>query len=545
MAINKINIENQSISTEAEALQDIISWAKDKPLWQQDALRRLCQKGVLNEADYVELMKICKNQSAAVPIASEYAPIPDAAASHVCLRGIKNVEHVNALATNQIISFEKGNGLTVIYGDNGSGKSGYARILKSACRARLNQELKILPNIYESNAGTPKAKIDFAVNDQNHSVNWVAETACDPNLSAISVFDSSTANIHVDNENEVAYNPYPMELLKQLSDAAKEIQRRLNLEIETLENQTPQSLKIPKYHQGTSVCEIISKLSLKTDITKIQALANLSEKEAKEFEILKSDLANDPELTSRKVKSTKSKLEQITSAIKVLCAAITDQQLKHVQGLHRDFVTKQTAATTAAHNLFQGEKLPQIGSECWRELWEAARKYSENTAYPDKAFPYTKNGAYCVLCHQELSVEAGQRLHGFEHFVQNETKKQENIAKIAFQDAINTLVEKSVSLKTLKELQEILGELGKNTLCNELRKITVQAKWRLRSFLRNINSDISIIPLLQEYPEERIAVVQSDLTNRIATLTAEKTSEVRKQAEKKLLELEDRSGWIS
>lgn len=543
MAINKINIKNQSTSTEAEALQDIISWAKDKPLWQQDALRRLCQKGALDEADYVELMKICKNEQTAVPIASEHAPTPDAAASHVCLRGIKNVEHVNALAANQIISFEKGNGLTVIYGDNGSGKSGYARILKSACRARLNQELKILPNIYESKAGTPKAKIDFAVNGQNHSENWVFKTACDPNLSAISVFDSSTANIHVDNENEVAYNPYPMELLKQLSDAAKEIQYRLNLEIETLENQTPQSLKIPKYHQETSVCEIISKLSLKTDITKIQALATLSEEEAKEFETLKHDLANDPELTSRKIKNNQSKLEQTTSAVKVLCAAITAQQLKHVQGLHKDFVAKQTAATTAAQNLFQDEKLPQIGSESWHILWEAARKYSENTAYPNKVFPYTKNGAHCVLCQQDLSVEAVQRLHSFEYFVQNETKKQESIAKVAFQDAMNELVAKSISLKTLRELQELLDELGKNTLSNELRIITVQAKWRLRAFRRNINSDINTIPPLLEYPEERVTVVQDELTQRIATLTAEKTSEARKQAEKKLLELEDRK-WL-
>ncbi len=488
-------------------------------------------------------MEICKNKQSAVPIASEHAPTPDAASSHVYLRGIKNVENVNALATNQVVSFEKGNGLTVIYGDNGSGKSGYARILKSACRARLHQELKILPNIYEPSAGIPKAKLDFAVNDQNHSTNWVFKTASDPNLSAISVFDSSTANIHVDNENEVAYNPYPMELLKQLSDAAKEIKGRLNLEIQTLENQTPHSLKIPKYHQDTSVFEIISKLSLKTDVGKIQALATLSEKEVKEFEILKSDLANDPEVTSRKVKSIKSKLEQTTAAIKVLCSATTDQELKQVQGLYEDFVAKQVAANTAAQNLFQGEKLPQIGSESWRALWEAARKYSENTAYPDQAYPYTKDGAHCVLCHQVLSAEAAKRLHSFEHFVQDETKQQEEIAKSALQAAINTLVQKSISLKTLRELQEILIELGKVALSNELRQITVQAKWGLRTFLRNISSNINTIPLPVEYPEERVAAVQVELTKRVATLTAEKTSEARKQAEKKLLELEDRK-WL-
>ncbi len=36
--------------------------------------------------------------------------------------------------------------MTIIYGDNGMGKSGYARILKRACRARHPGEIE--PNIY-------------------------------------------------------------------------------------------------------------------------------------------------------------------------------------------------------------------------------------------------------------------------------------------------------------------------------------------------------------------------------------------------------------
>jgi len=50
------------------------------------------------------------------------------------LRAIHGAENVNALKAGERLTFDK-TGLTVVYGDNGSGKSGYARILnKGAVR---------------------------------------------------------------------------------------------------------------------------------------------------------------------------------------------------------------------------------------------------------------------------------------------------------------------------------------------------------------------------------------------------------------------------
>jgi ABC-type cobalamin/Fe3+-siderophores transport system ATPase subunit len=57
-------------------------------------------------------------------------PILGAGAS-VSLSAIKDVRAVNNLAPEQTLSFAP-NGVTIVYGDNGAGKSGYARILKRA-----------------------------------------------------------------------------------------------------------------------------------------------------------------------------------------------------------------------------------------------------------------------------------------------------------------------------------------------------------------------------------------------------------------------------
>ncbi len=140
------------LNTEAGALQHIVSWSEERPMWQRDALRRLCHKAILSENDYSELMAIAKEGDVIVqPLKHEHVPSLDAACATVNLKSICNSENVNALEPGQTLSFNKGNGITVIYGDNGSGKSGYARILKNACRARVNVKDKqdIKPNIYD------------------------------------------------------------------------------------------------------------------------------------------------------------------------------------------------------------------------------------------------------------------------------------------------------------------------------------------------------------------------------------------------------------
>jgi hypothetical protein len=55
------------------------------------------------------------------------------------LVAIRDLRNVNALRSGQSLTL--GPRLTVVYGDNGSGKSGYARVLKKVYRARVVEEI--------------------------------------------------------------------------------------------------------------------------------------------------------------------------------------------------------------------------------------------------------------------------------------------------------------------------------------------------------------------------------------------------------------------
>jgi predicted ATPase len=50
------------------------------------------------------------------------------------LKLIENIENVNALATKQSIIINPN--LTIVYGGNGTGKSGYIRLLNNAFKAK-------------------------------------------------------------------------------------------------------------------------------------------------------------------------------------------------------------------------------------------------------------------------------------------------------------------------------------------------------------------------------------------------------------------------
>src|SRR5262245_17555778 len=133
-------------------LQEILTWTQGLPTWQSDAVARLLAKQNITADDQEDLFALLKaahgipdpQGRTPKPLTADQIPAAVQATSHVALRGMSNLRYVKAIAENQHLPFGA-IGMTVIYGDNGSGKSGYSRVLKRACRARDQME-PIHPN---------------------------------------------------------------------------------------------------------------------------------------------------------------------------------------------------------------------------------------------------------------------------------------------------------------------------------------------------------------------------------------------------------------
>ncbi|QOT71855.1 AAA family ATPase [Sphingobium fuliginis] len=534
------------MTTEAEALATILTWSADCAGWQSDALRRLATQGGVDAAGLEELVAICKGDSPAVPLEAAHLRDPNREQGEVYLRQVHGVRHVNALAPDQRLTLHRV-GLTIIYGDNGSGKSGYARILKRACRARMSgRGEEIIPDIYEAQPGTPSANIEYAISGQNRTCAWQLGQPADTALSAVSVFDSRTANIHVDETNDVAYTPFPLKLLGSLAQLCKLIKDKLAAEITQLQAQTPQSIKAPTCSPLSKVGQLLARLAANTDPAAVEALATLTQAERDRLAQLTADLAGDPSRAARQLAALKTKVEGHIARLDRLIAAIGNDSAAALRRLATESDATRRAAEAASGALFAGEPLPYIGSEVWQSLWDSARAFSVEAAYPERNFPVTEPGSVCVLCQQELSPQAADRLNRFEAFVRDDSQLRADAARAAYDEAVAAFAESGLTLAELDAIvATIRDDLRQDALATEVRRAGLHALWRHRQISRRHANPAAVIGAeLVALPRQALADQVADLEARGEGLVAEADSPARAALIAERTELADRQ-WLN
>src|SRR5690606_38929509 len=117
-------------------LNDIIDWLEKKHSFWQVAVDRLMRNYEITNTDVAELKEICKVDFGLSGVKFDAVNFNDlrdfadksANDDNIILSKIKNIDNINALSKSSELEFAP-NGLTIVYGDNGSGKSSYVSIL--------------------------------------------------------------------------------------------------------------------------------------------------------------------------------------------------------------------------------------------------------------------------------------------------------------------------------------------------------------------------------------------------------------------------------
>jgi len=523
--------------TEQQAFDAILEWSRDRPAWQRDALRRLVIQGTLGEEDITELTAICCIPAAAsIPLEKEHLKSAGVSGEAISLLRVVEPNGINALPKDQRLEFAKA-GLTIIYGDNGSGKSGYVRVLKHACRTR-DGRTNILRDIEDTGTTPQSAKIVFMRGDIEESFDWNPINPAHPELPSVSIFDTRSANIHVEKTNAVAYIPEPMQILEALASACDLIKERITTAVAELKSQTPLALKTPSLSPDTAAGAFVFGLSAKSNLKQLDLLAALSEVEAKRLAEITSDLAQDPKRVVARLQTQKSRLQTLKASLTKLCVATGDGAFSKRDLLRGEWDKKAQAARLASETLFAASPLPDVGKDVWRALWEAARRYSDQVAYPAKKFPEASTGEdVCVLCQQPLTKEAVDRRQTFEGFVQGTTKADEEQTAKAHKEFVTQIASTGLRAQVRREAVAFFEtEIGEEALSALVRRATTIAAWRLRAFLRGKGAPSSP----HAFPELECVALDAALSARIAQLSADEKSPERLALLKEHRELKDR-----
>lgn len=417
-------------------LQEILKWSESLPAWQSDAVARLLAKQSLTQDDEADLFALLKaahgipdlKARTPKPLTADQIPAPVKNSTHVELHAMKNLRHVNAIAENQHLPF-CATGLTVIYGDNGSGKSGYSRVLKRACRARDQMEA-IHPNAHlpADKTAVAEAVFEIAVNGVAQVVGWTNGKASPPELSSLAIFDSRCARAYLDSEDDFSYVPYGLDVFEGLAKVC----RQLKAMIETEHSQSAADLVAFAPLQGdTAVGKLIASLSAKTTTAQIETLATLTPEEVtKHAELGLSLKENNPKEMARQLRLRARRIAAIAANATVKGALVDQAVVAKLRSLADSYRVAQAAAALAAKQFKESENLlPGTGGEAWRELFDAARKFALES-HSDKTFPDLGADAPCPLCQQPLA-EGAARLLRFETFIQQEAEKTSQERRIA------------------------------------------------------------------------------------------------------------------
>lgn len=412
----------------AGLLNELSQWAKTLPYWEQAALDKIITKGsaAFTESDYEELIQyLLEDVNAQSQIQNRPAIQfsqnngQDSDGQPLLLLEITNLQNVNALATGQTLSF--GEGLTVLFGANGSGKSGYARLLGCASFSRGDRE--VLPDVSRplGPAVSPSADIHVLDGEDHKTIHYQTGAQC-RELSSIYVFDSASVQIHLTKENNLSFSPHGLSYLTALSEVTDRCRERLK---EKLRPFLGSHCFGPVFQGDSEVSKLIAVLDTKPDLKALEKLANITPEERLRLEALTVEIAKliseDIPKKVAHLEGTISDLELLISRLRSIESGVNDHTLQEINDAVRIARDRQEAALSMSVDRFKAEFFKQTGGNVWRRFIEAAKALAD-AEEPGGSYPVV--GDRCLLCQEMITQSSHDLMHGLWAFLKGEAQAE-------------------------------------------------------------------------------------------------------------------------
>lgn len=426
--------DNQKNAQAKNIWQELAGWAETFKPWQKFVLAHAIRGGRLSDVqvDQAYALFLHGNGLAAAPepaieVPNDVTGRPAAASpTPIRLTRIGELQDVNALPPSAELTFSEG--LTVIYGRNGAGKSGFARVLSNTCFSR-NQH-PILPNIYEEGEEgvevQPSARIVISNGTEEVPLAFDGKTE-HPDLKRISVFDTAVARTHLVEKNALSFKPAGFDIFPEMARVYDLLAARLNGDIErrTKENLFPQSFT----GGNSTVSTFVAQLEGNADVAALKALATYGDAEKARAEEVQKQitdlLAQSVGETIKRNEEAKREISQLQKRLSDTLAELNEEK----RGLYRAqlaaLIEKNRIVAEQGAESFRHAALNGVGTPAWEEFLASAHTLAQvEDTHKAEGTHYPAEGDVCLLCRNAMDAPARALLQRFWGFVTGDMRQQ-------------------------------------------------------------------------------------------------------------------------
>ncbi|MCF2523221.1 hypothetical protein [Bradyrhizobium sp. G127] len=421
--------------------QELDGWAQTFQPYQRFVLGIAVRLGRLSDAHVDQAYALflhnagladAPNPAIEVPAAITGRPA-SAALAPVRLTRIGKLHAVNALPSTAELTFSPQ--LTVIYGGNGVGKSGFARLLSNACFSRTQHP--ILPNIYEQGSDQ-KLAAEIGITDGSGAEQLLTFDGAveHEELRRIAVFDTTVARKHLVDQSPLGFKPAGFDVFPEIARVYGLIGAKLTADIERRngENIFVKSFVAPE----SEVSLFVGALSATTDVGKLRSLATFGETETARLEEVQRQITD---LQSQSVAAAIKQLEDAKRDITGLqtrltadLAPLSETQRAPYRSQLADFIAKARVVAEQGSESFKQDFFKSIGSPEWEGFLAAAHALGklEHADYP-------RDDEHCLLCHRPLDPPSAALIRRFWGFLASDSRRDAEAASAALDKSVKAL----------------------------------------------------------------------------------------------------------
>lgn len=332
---------------------------------------------------------------------------------------ISEVSGVNALVPGSVI--EPHAGLTILFGENGTGKTGYARILKALADSRTADV--VLGNIDTETQESQSAKIEYLLGGKSHELIWTGERGRAP-FTRVSIFDSPSVNFHVDDELEYVYVPTVLALFSHVVNGIKAVQSKID---ETVKNLAGGSTTLlGRFPKDSTVYPLVETLGASTDLADLASRCDRDTKADERIEALRRAVAALDANTIAGQVATLVRAERVLKQAAEASSLLVALGNSDYNGLAARRASLESDYSAFRSELFKAAQLPADPEETWEAFVASGDAYRQHLV----GLGLHDSGA-CLYCRQNLDEAAAGLVAKYSDYLEDKIKQDMESADAA------------------------------------------------------------------------------------------------------------------